>query len=170
MAGTASGTQKPRGGGPGGRDHGRPGGRSARRRAREYALQGLYQWLVGGQEAAAIEAHLREHDENHEFDTKCDVEHFREVLRGTIDAADGLRAEFIPYIDRPVAELSPVEHAILLIGAYELKHRPEIPYRVVINEAVELAKSFGGTDGFRYVNGVLDRVAASLRPHEAGRS
>jgi N utilization substance protein B len=86
-----------------------------------------------------------------------------------ISSADSLRAEFAPFIDRPVAELSPIEHALLLIGSYELKHRPDVPYRVVINEAVELAKSFGGTDGFRYVNGVLDKVAARLRPGEAGR-
>jgi N utilization substance protein B len=72
------------------------------------------------------------------------------------------------YLDRPLAELSPIEHAILLIGAYELIHRPEIPFRVVINEAVELAKDFGGTEGFKYVNGVLDKLAVQLRPGEAG--
>jgi N utilization substance protein B len=143
----------------------RSGGRSARRRAREFALQGLYQWLVGGQDAAAIDSHLMETEG---FD-KADQAHLREVLHGVIDGAEALRAEFAPYIDRPVAELSPVEHAILLIGAYELKNRTEIPYRVVINEAVELAKSFGGTEGFRYVNGVLDKVAQSLRPQEARR-
>ena len=138
----------------------RGGGRSARRRAREYALQGLYQWLVGGQDLAAIEAHLRE---NEGFE-RADGAHFREVLHGAVDGVDELRAEFSRYIDRPVAELSPVEHAILLIGSYELKHRLEIPYRVIINEAVELAKGFGGTEGFKYVNGVLDKVAAHLRP------
>lgn len=143
----------------------RSGGRSARRRAREYALQGLYQWLVGGQDVAAIEGHLTETEG---FD-KADVAHFREVLHGVTDGADALRAEFARFIDRDIKELSPVEHAILLIGAYELKHRQEIPYRVVINEAVELAKSFGGTEGFKYVNGVLDKVAAALRPHETGR-
>lgn len=143
----------------------RSGGRSARRRAREYALQGLYQWLVGGQDVAAIEAHLAETEG---FD-KADVAHFREVLRGATEGADALRAEFARFIDRDVKQLSPVEHAILLIGAYELKHRQEIPYRVVINEAVELAKSFGGTEGFKYVNGVLDKVAAALRPHETAR-
>lgn len=143
----------------------RSGGRSARRRAREYALQGLYQWLVGGQDVAAIEGHLMETEG---FD-KADVAHFREVLHGATDGADALRAEFARFIDRDIKELSPVEHAILLIGAYELKHRQEIPYRVVINEAVELAKSFGGTEGFKYVNGVLDKVAAALRPHETGR-
>ncbi|GIL05612.1 transcription antitermination factor NusB [Betaproteobacteria bacterium PRO7] len=143
----------------------RSGGRSARRRAREYALQGLYQWLVGGQDVAAIEGHLMETEG---FD-KADVAHFREVLHGATEGADALRAEFARFIDRDIKELSPVEHAILLIGAYELKHRQEIPYRVVINEAVELAKSFGGTEGFKYVNGVLDKVAAALRPHETGR-
>ncbi len=143
----------------------RSGGRSARRRAREYALQGLYQWLVGGQDVAAIEAHLAETEG---FD-KADVAHFREVLRGATEGADTLRAEFGRFIDRQIRELSPVEHAILLIGAYELKYRQEIPYRVVINEAVELAKSFGGTEGFKYVNGVLDKVAAALRPHETAR-
>ncbi|GAB4477174.1 MAG: transcription antitermination factor NusB [Burkholderiaceae bacterium] len=143
----------------------RSAGRSARRRAREYALQGLYQWLVGGQDVAAIEAHLAETEG---FD-KADVAHFREVLHGATEGADALRAEFARFIDRDVRQLSPVEHAILLIGAYELKHRQEIPYRVVINEAVELAKSFGGTEGFKYVNGVLDKVAAALRPHETAR-
>ncbi len=143
----------------------RSGGRSARRRAREYALQGLYQWLVGGQDVAAIESHLMQTEG---FD-KADAAHFREVLHGATEGADDLRAEFARFIDRDIRQLSPVEHAILLIGAYELKHRQEIPYRVVINEAVELAKSFGGTEGFKYVNGVLDKVAAALRPHETGR-
>lgn len=144
----------------------RSGGRSARRRAREYALQGLYQWLVGGHDVAAIEGHLMESEG---FD-KADVAHFREILHGATAGADSLRVEFARFIDRDLKELSPVEHAILLIGAYELKHRVEIPYRVVINEAVELAKSFGGTEGFKYVNGVLDKVAAALRPDECGRA
>jgi N utilization substance protein B len=139
------------------------GGRSARRRAREFALQGLYQWLVGGSEAAAIEAQTVQADAF----AQADAAHFREVLHGAIDRAEELRAEFAPCIDRGIAELSPIEHGILLIGTYELKNRPEIPYRVVINEAVELAKEFGGTDGFKYVNGVLDKVAARLRPGES---
>ncbi len=138
------------------------GNRSARRRAREFALQGLYGWLVGGQDSAGIEGHLMESDG---FD-RCDVEHFRGVLHGVIDDVAALRADIARYIDRDVKDLSPVEHAILLIGAYELKHRLEIPYRVVINEAVELAKGFGGTEGFKYVNGVLDKLAAQLRPQE----
>jgi N utilization substance protein B len=141
----------------------RGGGRSARRRARELALQGVYEWLVGKQDLAAVESHLME-SEGFE---RADRDHFREVLHGVIDGADALRAQFVGYIDRRPEQLSPVEHGILLIGTYELQQRPEIPYRVVINEAVELAKSFGGTEGFKYVNGVLDKVAARLRPQEA---
>lgn len=144
------------------RGRGAPG-RSARRRARELALQGLYEWLVGGHDAGSIEGHLVERDD---FE-RADAEHFRAVFRGAIDDADALRGDIARYIDREVKDLSPVEHAVLLIGAYELKHRVEIPYRVVINEAVELAKSFGGTEGYRWVNGVLDKVAGRLRPHEA---
>ncbi|MCE2969768.1 MAG: transcription antitermination factor NusB [Burkholderiales bacterium] len=141
------------------------GNRSARRRARELALQGLYQWLVGGQDVAAVEGHLMEAEG---FD-RADREHFRALLHGAIDGAPELRARFAPLIDRDVALLSPVEHAILLIGTYELQRHPEIPFRVVINEAVELAKSFGGTEGFKYVNGVLDKVAAEVRGAEASR-
>jgi N utilization substance protein B len=148
---------------PAGEARVRSGGRSARRRARELALQGIYEWLVGGQDLAAIEGHLMESDG---FD-KADRHHLREVLHGAVDGADALRAQFVEFIDRRPEQLSPVEHGILLIGTYELQQRPEIPYRVVINEAVELAKSFGGTEGFKYVNGVLDKVAARLRPHEA---
>jgi N utilization substance protein B len=147
----------------------RSGGRSARRRAREFALQGLYQWLVGGQDIAAIEGHLMEHEEFADIEARTDMRHYRDVLHGCIEQAEALRGHFAPFLDRPVNELSPVEHGILLIGAYELQHRAEIPYRVVINEAVELAKSFGGTEGFRYVNGVLDKLAQQLRPAEARR-
>ena len=83
-------------------------------------------------------------------------------------AARGAHAAraFTPYVDRPLAELSPVEHGILLIGSFELIHHVEVPYKVAINEAVELAKSFGGTDGFKFVNGVLDKLAADVRAHE----
>jgi N utilization substance protein B len=148
--------------------------RSARRRARELAVQGIYEWLVGGQDAAAIEAHLIETRGPAGFDelsARADLPHYRELLNGAIDGAEALRADFAPHLDRAVTALSPVEHGILLLSTYELKHRAEIPYRVIINEAVELAKSFGGTEGFKYVNGVLDKVAAQLRPAElAARS
>ena len=141
--------------------------RTPRHRAREFALQGLYQWLLNGEDAGAIEAHIRE---AHGFD-KADAAHFDALLYGTIKQVDALRAGLSPLIDRPLAQVSPVEHVALLIGAYELKNHLEIPYRVVINEAVELTKSFGGIDGHKYVNGVLDKLAVSLRSEEvaAGR-
>ncbi len=137
--------------------------RSARRRSRELAMQGIYQWLVSREDAGAIQAHLFE-SPGYE---KADRAHFETLLHGVIGAVDELHASIVPHLDRKVEELSPVEHAVLLLGAYELARHPEIPYRVVINEAVELAKTFGGTDGFKYVNGVLDRVAGRLRPVEA---
>ncbi len=141
--------------------------RTPRHRAREFALQGLYQWLMSQEDAGVIDANIRN---AHGFD-KADREHFDALLHGTIRDADSLRADIVPFIDRAIEQLSPIEHAALLIGAYELKQHIEIPYRVVINEAVELAKSFGGIDGHKYVNGVLDKLAAQLRATEvaAGR-
>lgn len=139
--------------------------KSARRRAREFALQGLYQWLLNREDIGVIEAHVAD---TPGFD-KADRAHFSALLGGAIRRNDQLHAEIEPFLDRPLAHLSPVEHAALLIGAYELVHHAEIPYRVVINEAVELTKSFGGTEGFKYVNGVLDKLAAKLRPTEARR-
>lgn len=136
--------------------------KSARRRAREIALQGLYEWLVAGSEAAVIDAHLREA----EGFGKCDQPHFELLLYGCIAEAAALDAALARHVDRKTTLLSPIEHGALMIGAYELKHCLDIPYRVAINEAVELAKSFGGTDGHKYVNGVLDRTAADLRPLE----
>jgi N utilization substance protein B len=140
----------------------RPSPRSARRRAREVALQGLYQWLLSRADAAEIEAHLQEHES---FD-KLDREHLDALLHGCIAEAAELDTMLARHVDRKTSLLSPVEHAVLLIGSYELKHCIEIPYRVVINEGVELAKSFGGTDGHKFVNGVLDKAAAELRPVE----
>jgi N utilization substance protein B len=141
-------------------------GKSPRRRARELAMQGLYQWLIAQGEPAAIEAHLREMDG---FD-KADRAHFDALLHGSIAEAAALDALLARHLDRKSAQLSPVEHALLLIGAYELKHCLDVPYRVAINEAVELAKAFGGTDGHKFVNGVLDRAAADLRPAEVASS
>jgi N utilization substance protein B len=145
----------------------RPTERGERYHTRALALQGLYGWLLAGGDPGAIGTQLLTPEQR----AKVDAVFFRELLGGTIAAADDLRAEFSGLVDRPIAALSPVEHALLLMGAYELKYRPEIPYRVAINEAIELAKTFGGTDGFRYVNGVLDKLAARLRSVEieAGR-
>ena len=140
----------------------KPAPKSARRRAREMALQGLYEWLVSGADASVIDAHMHEQDG---FD-KCDRLHFDALLHGCINEASAIDAVLGRHVDRKTSMLSPVEHAVLMIGAYELTHCLDIPYRVAINEAVELAKTFGGTDGHKYVNGVLDKLAAKLRPVE----
>lgn len=136
--------------------------RTPRHRAREFALQGLYEWLLNQEDPGAIDAHIRE---AHGFD-KADTTHFDALLHGAIREAAQLREQLCPLIDRPIEQLSPVEHAALLIGAYELQHHIEIPYKVVINEAVELTKSFGGIDGHKYVNGVLDKFALKARDVE----
>ncbi|HEY4072709.1 MAG TPA: transcription antitermination factor NusB [Herbaspirillum sp.] len=140
--------------------------RTPRHRAREFALQGLYQWLLNNEDVGAIEAHIRE---AHGFD-KADAAHFDALLYGAIKDVEALRAGLSPLIDRSIKELSPVEHAALLIGAYELQNHIEIPYKVVINEAVELTKSFGGIDGHKYVNGVLDKFALRTREVEVQSS
>ncbi|MBP6251671.1 MAG: transcription antitermination factor NusB [Rubrivivax sp.] len=136
--------------------------KSPRRRAREFALQGLYQWLLAGEDAGAIDALMREQEG---FD-KVDSAHYDALLHGCIADASMLDAVLAKHVDRRTNQLSPIEHGVLLIGAYELKNCIEVPYRVAINEAVELAKAFGGTDGHKYVNGVLDKAAADLRPLE----
>jgi len=137
-------------------------GKSARRRARELALQGLYEWLVGRGELMAIDAHMREQ----EGFERADSQHFDTLLHGCARELAALDTALARHADRKTSEMSPVEHAVLLIGAYELAHCADIPYKVAINEAVELAKTFGGTDGHKYVNGVLDKAALDLRPVE----
>ena len=136
--------------------------KSPRRRAREFALQGLYQWRLSGNDEAAIEAHLRDSEEF----SKVDRAFFTDLLRGVLAQETELQTQLQAFLDRPFAELSPVEASVLLAGAYELANYPETPYRVIINEAIELTKGFGGTDGHKYVNGVLDKLAAKLRPVE----
>ena len=140
----------------------RPRPKSARRRAREIALQGLYEWLIAGAEAKVVDAHMREQ----EGFEKCDSVHFDALLHGCIGEAVDIDAVLTRHVDRKTTLLSPIEHGVLMIGVYELKHCIEIPYKVAINEAVELAKSFGGTDGHKYVNGVLDKAAVDLRAVE----
>jgi N utilization substance protein B len=141
--------------------------RSPRRRAREFALQGLYQWQLSGADAGQVVRDLAEL----EGYAAADSAFLEAELAGVIGAADALQARLEPLADRKWAEVSPVEKAILLIGAWELTHAPEVPYRVAINEAIELAKRYGGTDGHKYVNGILDKVAAAVRPEEvAGRT
>jgi transcription antitermination protein NusB len=134
----------------------------SRRLAREFALQGVYEWLVAGNDLRAIEHRLAELKNFEQADRPL----LDTILAGVVREAGALDARLMPYLDRAVAALSPVEHAVLLVGAYELLHRIETPYRVVINEAVELAKAYGGTDGHKYVNGVLDRLATESRAVE----
>lgn len=136
--------------------------RSPRRRSREFALQGLYEWLLNKDDSSAVIEHIRQ---AHGFN-KADTTHFVNLLSGTIAQYESLRAQILPHIDRTPDELSPIEYAILLLGTSELVNCLEIPYRVIINEAVELTKSFGGIDGHKFVNGVLDKTAAAVRKAE----
>jgi transcription antitermination protein NusB len=138
-------------------------GKSPRHRAREFVIQGLYQHLIGGQDEAAIRAQA----ESVSGYAKSDTALYGKVLGETLNDGEALREALMPFIDRQWNEVSPIERSILLLGACELKHHPETPYRVIINEAIELAKSYGGTDGHKFVNGVLDKLAPAMRPDEA---
>jgi len=136
--------------------------KSPRRRAREFVIQGLYQWQVGGQDEAAIQVQA---EGVAGFD-KADSQLYTSLLADTRQQAEALKLDLAPHIDRAWDEVSPIERCILLLGACELKLHPETPYRVIINEAIELAKTYGGTDGHRFINGVLDKLAAVLRAVE----
>ena len=136
--------------------------KSARTRAREFAMQALYQHLVGRNEVDSIDAFTRDLVGFH----KADSAHYDALLHGCVKDAAALDASITPSLDRPMLEISPVEHAVLWIGVYEFKNCPDVPWRVVINECIELTKAFGGTDGHKYVNGVLNKIAPSLRPLE----
>lgn len=136
--------------------------KSARTRAREFAMQALYQHLVGRNAADSIDAFTRDLVGFH----KADSAHYDALLHGCIEESAALDACITPLLDRTMAEISPVEHAVLWIGAYEFKNCLDVPYRVVINECIELSKAFGGTDGHKYVNGVLHKLAPGLRASE----
>ncbi len=136
--------------------------KSARRRSREFALQALYQWQLAGQSLADIEQQYA-HAEGF---AKADSALFLTILSGVLKHAETLKEKLQPLLDRPWREVSPIEAAILLIGSFELANLPETPYRVIINEAIELAKSYGGTDGHKYINGILDKLAATERAGE----
>ncbi len=142
----------------------KPKGRSIRRRSRELALQGIYQFLISGASAGEIKEGAMQCDEFN----NVDPEFYENLLEGVLNDFAALEEDYRPFIDRDVTQLSPIERAILLIGAYELKNTVT-PYRVVINEAVELDKTFGGADGFKYVNGVLDKLSGKLRAHEVNK-
>jgi len=136
--------------------------KSARRRSREFALQAIYQWQLA--ESSWLEL-KKQYSAADSFD-KADADLFATLVKGVLKNGAELAEQLAPFVDRPWAEISPVERGILWIGAFELDAMPETPLRVIINESIELAKSFGGTDGHKYVNGVLDKFAAVRRAEE----
>ena len=136
--------------------------KSDRSRSREFAVQALYQVLVGKNDAESVDAFTRDLAGFN----KADSAHFDALLHGCSEQAAALDELILPLLDRKLAEISPVEHAVMWIGAYELQHCLDVPWRVVLNECVELAKEFGGTDGHKYVNGVLNGLARKLREAE----
>ena len=135
---------------------------SARHRARECVLQGLYEAQLSGNAAEAIRASVVA---DASF-ANADRAYFDELWSGVNAERDALIRLIEARIDRPLAQLSPIERSVLVIGAWELEHRSEIPFRVIIDESIELAKSYGGTDGYKFVNGVLDKLAPVLRAAE----
>jgi N utilization substance protein B len=134
----------------------------ARSRAREFALQALYQYLVGRNDAESIDAFTRDLSGFH----KADSAHYDALLHGCVDESKELDALILPLLDRKIEEISPIEHAVMWIGAWEFRHAADVPWRVVLNECIELAKEFGGTDGHKYVNAVLNGLAPKLRATE----
>jgi len=140
-------------------------GARARSRARRLALQGLYQWQLSGTPAQEVIAQLLA-DQNAR-DT--DVDYFRMLLRDTVSDCVALEQQYGSYLDRPAVQLDPIERSILLLGTYELRSCLEVPYRVVLNEAVELSKKFGAEDSHKYINAVLEKVCAELRTTEFNR-
>ena len=137
-----------------------------RSRSRRLGLQALYQWQVTGDDLGEIINHFLAENGGKAFE----VDYFRDLVRGVPARLDELDQALEPFLDRPVEEVDLVERALLRMGAYELAAHPEVPYKVVINEAVELAKTFGAEQSHRYINGVLDKVARALRPLETGKS
>lgn len=136
---------------------------AARHKARSYAIQALYEWLMSGNQAETIKIRfLNDYDFK-----KTDVEYFDVILKGVTANHEELDQHLLPFLDRPIKQLDPIELCILRMAVFELTERLDVPYKVVINEAIELAKKFGVTGGHKYVNGVLDKAAKKLRPHES---
>ncbi|MGD9108850.1 MAG: transcription antitermination factor NusB [Gammaproteobacteria bacterium] len=135
---------------------------AARHKARSYAIQALYEWIMSGNQTEIIKTRfLNDYDFK-----KTDIDYFVVLLKGVTTNHETLDQHLLPYLDRPIKELDPIELCILRMAMFELTERLDVPYKVVINEAVELAKKFGVTGGHKYVNGVLDKAAKKLRPHE----
>lgn len=135
---------------------------AARRKARHFAVQALYQWHMAGAALSQIEAEFRTDNDM----SKVDVEYFHDILHGVPREKSNLDNKIQPLLDRRMDEMTPVELAIVRLGAYEMVHRIDVPYKVVINEAIELAKTFGATDGHKFINGVLDKLAQRERSVE----
>lgn len=138
----------------------------AKQRARRLALQAIYQWLMTHEEAHVIEAQFRATQDNGQID----MAYFSRLLQGALSQCDALEEQFAPFLDRQVAQLNPIERVVLLLGTYELQNCLEVPYRIVLDEAVTMTKTFGSQDGHRYVNGVLNSVAKALRTVETQAS
>lgn len=134
----------------------------ARRRARRFALQAVYQWQLAQDSISVVEKQYLQQEEM----VSVDVPYFQELLHGVVNQQQNLDEQLQHFLDRSLKELDPIELAILRMGAFELLERPEIPYRVVLNEAIELAKEFGATDGHKYVNGILNKLARKVRAVE----
>lgn len=135
---------------------------STRRKARHFAMQALYQWQMAGADLNAIEAEFRTDNDM----SKTDVDYFHDLFHGVAKNLDEVEAAFSPHLDRKIGDLDPVSRALLRMSTYEMKNRVDVPYKVVINESVALAKKFGPTDAFKFINGILDKVAADLRAAE----
>ncbi len=140
---------------------------SRRGLSRRLTVQALYQWLVNETQPETLLKQFRDQEEGL---GRADPAYFEELLKGTVADAAALTMLLVPHLDRPLNQLDPVEHAILLLGAYEMASKPEVPWKVVVNESVNLAKTFGAEDGYKFVNGVLDKLARSARGAEMGGS
>lgn len=136
---------------------------TARHNARRYALQAMYQWQMAGTSLQVIETEFM----HYQIDKQIDLDYFKELIRGVYESHDTLDIEMLPFLGRPIEEIDPIELAVLRIAIYELQKRPDVPYRVVINEALQLTKKFGSVEGYKFVNGILDRVAKKIRETES---
>ncbi|MBM4189224.1 MAG: transcription antitermination factor NusB [Betaproteobacteria bacterium] len=136
----------------------------SRRISRELVLRALYQWQLNDSSLAVLVAQAEAAD----IHGRANVAHFEALLAGVLKHVAELDEALAPMLDREIAALSPIEHGVLLLGCYELIYQPDVPYRVVLNEAVDLTKRYGGTDGHKYINGVLDKLAHAVRQAEVG--
>lgn len=135
---------------------------SARRKAREFATQAIYSWQISGNDVSDIEAHFLTENTKRRFD----IEYFQSLFRGVTTSVAELDLAIEPHVDRPLEEIDQVEKAILRLAIYELSHNQDVPYKVVINEAIELGKAFGADDSHKFINGVLDKAVKLIRPQE----